>query len=39
MFQKSLSESEFAGIISELTKKGVVVVNQTKVSYVIPGGL
>lgn len=39
MFQKSLSESEIAGIISELTKKGVVVVNQTKVTYVIPGGL
>jgi hypothetical protein len=39
MFQKSLSEPEIAGIISELTKKGVVVVNQTKVSYVIPGGL
>jgi len=38
MFQKSLSESEIAGIISQLTKKGVVVVNQTKVSYVIPGG-
>lgn len=37
MFQKSLSESETAGIISELTNKGVVVVNQTKVSYVIPG--
>lgn len=39
MFQKSLSESEIAGIISELSKRGVVAVNQTKVSYVIPGVL
>jgi len=39
MFQKSLTESEIAGIISELSRKGVVVVNQTKVSYVIPGVL
>jgi len=39
MFQKSLTESEIAGIISELSKKGVVVVNQSKVSYVIPGVL
>lgn len=39
LFQKSLSEAEVEGIIAELTKKGIVVVNQSKVSYVIPAGL
>lgn len=38
IFQKSLAEGEIEHIISELTKKGVVIVNQSKVSYVIPGG-
>lgn len=36
MFRKTLSEPEIAGIVEELRKKGVVVVNQTKVSYVLP---
>jgi len=39
LFQKSLSEAEVEGIISELKKKGVVVVNQTKVSYTLPSRL
>ena len=39
LFQKSLTEAEVEHIISELTKKGVVVVNQSKVSYVLPSGL
>lgn len=39
LFQKSLSEAEVEGIIAELIKKGIVIVNQSKVSYVIPGGL
>ncbi len=38
-FQKSLSASEVSAIIAELTKKGIVVVNQTKVSYVLSSGL
>ena len=33
LFQKSLSEAEVKGIISELTKKGIIKLNQTKVSY------
>jgi uncharacterized protein YcgL (UPF0745 family) len=37
-FQKSLSDKEVSAIIAELTKRGIVVVNQTKVSYVLPGG-
>ena len=37
-FQKSLSEKEVSAIIAELTKKGTVVVNQTKVSYLLPEG-
>ena len=36
-FRKSLSESEISTIVADLTKKGIVVVNQTKVSYVLPG--
>lgn len=36
LFQKSLSKAEVEDIISELTKKGVVVINQSKVSYVLP---
>jgi hypothetical protein len=39
LFQKSLSEAQIEGIISELTTKGIVVVNQSKVSYAIPSGL
>ena len=39
LFQKSLTEAEVEHMIAELTKKGVVVVNQSKVSYVLPGGL
>lgn len=38
MFQKSLSEAEVENIIAELSRKGVVVVNQSKVSYAMPGG-
>jgi hypothetical protein len=36
LFQKSLSEAEVEDILSELTKKGIVVINQSKVSYVLP---
>ncbi len=36
LFQKSLSEAEIEDIISELTKKGIVVNNQSRVSYVLP---
>lgn len=36
LFQKSLSEAEIEDIISELTKKGIVVKNQSRVSYVLP---
>jgi len=36
LFQKSLSEAEIKGIISELTRKGILVVNQSKVSYALP---
>ncbi|MEI7851146.1 MAG: PIN domain-containing protein [Kiritimatiellales bacterium] len=39
LFQKSLSAAEVERIISELKKKGVVVVNQTKVSYSLPSRL
>jgi hypothetical protein len=39
LFQKTLSEAEVEGIISDLVKKGVVVVNESKVSYVLPTGL
>lgn len=38
MFQKSLSEAEVENIIAELSRKGVVVVNQSRVSYAMPGG-
>ncbi|MDF2447198.1 MAG: hypothetical protein K0S46_2434 [Moraxellaceae bacterium] len=36
LFQKALSQQEVDGIIAELTRKGVVTVNQTKVSYSLP---
>ena len=36
LFQKSLSEAEVKGIISELTKKGIIKLNQSKVSYSLP---
>lgn len=39
LFQKSLSEAEVKGIISELTKKGIIKLNQSKVSYFLPVGL
>jgi hypothetical protein len=35
LFQKSLSEAEIESIIDELKKKGIIIVNQTKVSYVL----
>jgi hypothetical protein len=35
LFQKSLSAAEVESIIAELKKKGVVIVNQTKVSYAL----
>jgi len=35
LFQKSLTESEVQNIIAELKKKGLVIVNQTKVSYAL----
>jgi hypothetical protein len=38
-FQKTLSEAEVQGIIAELTKKGIVVVNESKVAYAVPDGL
>jgi hypothetical protein len=38
-FQKALSEAEVQGIIAELTIKGIVVVNESKVAYAIPDGL
>ena len=36
LFQKSLSKAEVEDIISALTQKGVVAINQSKVSYVLP---
>ena len=36
LFQKSLSKAEVEDIISELTEKGIVVINQSKVSYFLP---
>jgi len=36
LFKKSLSEAEVKGIISELAKRGIVVLNQSKVSYSLP---
>lgn len=39
LFMKSLSEAEIGGIIEDLTKKGIVVANESKVSYAMPGGL
>jgi hypothetical protein len=38
-FQKTLSEAEVQGIIAELTKKGIVVVNESKVAYAMLEGL
>jgi hypothetical protein len=38
-FQKTLSEAEVQGIIAELTKKGIVVVNESKVAYAMLDGL
>lgn len=38
LFQKSLSETEVEHIVAELRHKGVIAVNDSKVSYTIPGG-
>jgi len=38
-FQKTLSEAEVQGIIAELTKRGIVVVNESKVAYTMLDGL
>jgi hypothetical protein len=38
-FQKTLSEAEVQGIIAELTKKGIVVVNESKVAYAMLDGV
>lgn len=38
LFQKSLSEAEITGIIMELKKKGIVAVNESRVSYSLPDG-
>jgi hypothetical protein len=37
-FQKTLSEAEVQDIISELIKKGIVVVNESKVAYAMLDG-
>lgn len=39
LFQKSLSDTEVEHIIADLTKKGVITVSQSKVSYVLPSKL
>lgn len=39
LFLKQLPEAEIAEIVSELTKRGIVVINESKVSYVMPSGL
>jgi uncharacterized LabA/DUF88 family protein len=36
LFQKKLTESEVEEIIAELTRRGIVLVNQTKVAYALP---
>lgn len=36
LFQKTLSQTEVDNIIDELSKRGVVTVKQTKVSYSLP---
>jgi len=38
-FQKTLTEVEVQSIIEELTKKGIVVVNESKVTYAMLDGL
>jgi hypothetical protein len=38
-FQKTLSDAEVQGIIEELIKKNIVVVNESKVAYAMPDGL
>jgi len=37
LFHKALTEVEVKHIIAELAKKGVVQINEAKVSYVLPG--
>ena len=32
----ALSETELAGLVSELEKKGLIQVNETKVTYSLP---
>jgi hypothetical protein len=39
LFQKALSPAEIDSIISELTKQGVITVNQTKVAYDLPSAI
>lgn len=39
LFAKSLSEAELSHLVSDLERKGVIQVNQTKVSYTLPGEL
>jgi hypothetical protein len=36
LFQKTLSAADVQEIIEELTKKGIVIVNETKVAYAMP---
>lgn len=36
LFQKQLSEQELTSLLQELQKQGVVTVNDTRVSYVLP---
>jgi hypothetical protein len=39
IFSKALTEAEVSHIVSELEKKGIVQLNQTKVAYMLPGEL
>ncbi len=36
LFQKQLPEQELAGLLAELQRKGLVTVNETRVSYALP---
>ena len=36
LFQKQLSEEELALLLANLQSRGLIVVNQTKVSYALP---
>lgn len=37
IFQKKLSEKEISSLVQQLQKQGVIAVNDTKVSYKLPG--